>query len=1160
MKKTILFWTVFVFFAIGANIVLAAPPTDFLTTPVISSGLQDPVTIEFAPDGRIFILERAGGVRIYKNNTLLSTPFVTLPTLSTGDRGLIGIAFDPNFTSNKWVYFYFTKSDQINRVVRYDATGDVASGDPVVIYQAPDISQQLHVGGTIAFGPDGKLYVAIGDNGYPPNAQDLKNPYGKILRLNADGTIPSDNPFFNTPNSAKEIYAYGLRNPWRFQFDSLTGRLYGGDVGASTWEEVNLIESGKNYGWPTCEGTCNTPGMTNPIYTYNHNGISSSITGGPVYRGSMFPSSYVGRLFFGDYAQGFIKTLQLDANGQFVSVSDFDTSVGSVVDLKTAPDGSLYYLTIFPGRLYRVTHSAANQLPIAISSASPETGQPPLTVSFSSTGSQDPNNDPLTYFWNFGDGNTSTEPNPSHTYTQSGAFTVDLTVNDGSHTTQAAPLVIQVGLTPTVNIGTPLPNSTYKAGDTINFTVSAQDGAGNDINDASIKTTVIFHHHTHTHPFIDSIVGRVGSFTIPTTGEPDPDTWYEIKSSATDTSGLFATQSINIHPLSTQLTLSTNISGLTLLLDGSPLTTPHTSTQLVNFSREVSAPSPQTINGNQYEFVSWSDNQAQAHFFSIPQTNSTLSANFQKTNSQPGFTGYYYPNLTLSGDPSLTKFDSQINFNWGTSAPGNGLPQDNFSTRWIGVHNFSSGNYTFTVTADDGVRLYVDNLLVIDKWRDQSATTYSATQNLTSGDHQIKLEYYDSGWDATAQLSWVQNTQTSGFQANFFNNQTLTGNPVLSRTDSAINFNWGTSSPGPGVNTDHFSARWEGDFDFASGSYTFTLTADDGVRLYIDNQLVLNKWIDQSATTYIITQQLTAGTHRLRLEYYENGYDARASLGWAIVASPTPTLIPQPTSTPVPTPTSAPTPTPTASPQSTFTGEYFSNLSLSGSPALTRTDSAINFNWALTSPAPQIPQDNFSVRWTGQFIFSNAPYAFTVTGDDGVRLYIDNQLVIDKWIDQSASTYTTTKPMTAGQHELKMEYFERGYDAVAKLLWTPVSTTFQGEYFSNSTLTGSPTLTRTDNLIDFNWGTSAPEASLPADKFSVRWTSNPEFTAGNHTFTVTADDGVRLYIDNQLVLDKWIDQSVTTFTITRNLASGSHNIRLEYYENGYDAVAKLSWN
>jgi glucose/arabinose dehydrogenase len=178
--------------------VQAAPPQNFQTTLVAGSNLNGPSGFAFAPDGRIFILERAGKVKVYKNGQVLATPFVDLPSAASGDRGLIGIAFDPDFATNHYVYFWYCSSgDFLNRLVRFDASADVATADPVLLYQTNTPSQELHVGGGLAFGPDGKLYLGVGDNGYSANAQNLAVPFGKMLRINKDGTVPADNPFYN---------------------------------------------------------------------------------------------------------------------------------------------------------------------------------------------------------------------------------------------------------------------------------------------------------------------------------------------------------------------------------------------------------------------------------------------------------------------------------------------------------------------------------------------------------------------------------------------------------------------------------------------------------------------------------------------------------------------------------------------------------------------------------------------------------------------------------------------------------------------------------------------------------------------------------------------------------------------------------------------------
>lgn len=739
----------------GASPASAAPPSDFRTTVVVDSGLDEPSGFDIAPDGRVFILERTGKVKIYKNGRLLAQPFADLPTVPTGDRGLIGIAFDPGFgVANHHVYFYYTGQDLLNHVVRFDASGDVGTNGPLQIFATTSPSQLLHVGGTVAFGPDGKLYFSVGDNGLSTNAQDLANPHGKILRVNPDGSIPSDNPFAGRPGKDGAIWAYGLRNPYRFAFDRSTGQLYAGDVGDASWEELNRIVKGGNYGWPLAEGRCTADcaGLTDPIYTYPHSGQSAAITGGPVYRGTQFPAAYRGRIFIGDYAQGFIRSLTLDANGAVTSATDFDATAGTVVDLKVGPDGSLYYLDYFPGRLNRIDYTLGSHLPIAQASAAPTKGKAPLKVLFSAAGSRSPDGKPLTYHWTLGDGYTSYLPTPKHVYSKPGVYTARLTVSDGTLSAQATPVVIQVGMPPTVTISSPVDGTLYRAGDTFTYNAAATDAAGLDLNDAAISTEVRFHHGTHFHPFAGPLIGRAGTFTIPTTGEPSADTWYEIRVTATDRHGLATTKSVNVYPRKSTFTLATTPAGLGLRLDGIPVATPLAVQGVVGFQRQLSAPPTTTAaDGTVYHFTGWSDGGAIVHTVTTADTDRQYTAAYAR--SAP-FTGEYFGNLTLSGTPVVTRSDPRIDFFWDQGAPAVGVPADGFSVRWTKSEFFSAGKYQFTTVTDDGVRLFVDGRAVIDEWHDQSSVTHQATVDLASGTHTIRMEYYDSGWTAQADLGW----------------------------------------------------------------------------------------------------------------------------------------------------------------------------------------------------------------------------------------------------------------------------------------------------------------------------------------------------------------------------------------------------------------------
>src|SRR5215212_10212628 len=255
---------------IGAN--AATLPAGFAESQVGANLGTSPTAMAFAPDGRLFVCLQGGQLRVIKNGALLSNPFITLSVNSSGERGLLGIAFDPNFATNQFVYLYYTTSAAPihNRVSRFTANGDVvAAGSEVVLTDLDNLSSATnHNGGGMHFGPDGKLYTGVGENANSANAQTLSNRLGKILRYNGDGTIPTDNPFFNTATGAnRAIWALGLRNPFTFAFQPGTTRLFINDVGQSTWEEINDGIAGSNYGWPTCEGSCSNPLFRSPLFS-----------------------------------------------------------------------------------------------------------------------------------------------------------------------------------------------------------------------------------------------------------------------------------------------------------------------------------------------------------------------------------------------------------------------------------------------------------------------------------------------------------------------------------------------------------------------------------------------------------------------------------------------------------------------------------------------------------------------------------------------------------------------------------------------------------------------------------------------------------------------------------------------------------------------------
>lgn len=419
MLKTIVSAAISIFL-LGANTLIsksqtldnndpqAALPAGFTETSISGNGLSNTTAMALHPDGRLFVCQQTGELRVIKNGAVLPTPFVTLPVNSVGERGLLGVAFDPDYATNRFVYVYYTATAPAvhNRVSRFTANSaneDVAiAGSEVVILELENLSAANHNGGAIHFGPDGKLYIATGENAVTSNSQSLANRLGKILRINSDGTIPADNPtsFANIAGSPtgvnRSIWAVGLRNPFTFSFQPGTGRMHINDVGQGTWEEINAGAAGANFGWPTCEGSCASAGMTNPIYQYSSAvGAPCAITGGAFYNPTtqVFPAEYIGKYFFADFCAGWIKTIDpLNPPATGAAVDAF-TGISFPVDIQVANDGSLYYLARGANAVFRVQYVGGSTIAISINDVSVAEGNSgtttaTFTVSLSNATSQ----------------------------------------------------------------------------------------------------------------------------------------------------------------------------------------------------------------------------------------------------------------------------------------------------------------------------------------------------------------------------------------------------------------------------------------------------------------------------------------------------------------------------------------------------------------------------------------------------------------------------------------------------------------------------------------------------------------------------------------------------------------------------------------------------
>jgi len=240
---------------------------------------------------------------------------------------------------------------------------------------------------------------------------------------------------------------------------------------------------------------------------------------------------------------------------------------------------------------------------------------------------------------------------------------------------------------------------------------------------------------------------------------------------------------------------------------------------------------------------------------------------------------------------------------------------------------------------------------------------------------------------------------------------------------------------------------------------------------------------------------------------------------------------------------------------------YWNNTTLSGPPVVTGTDDVLNHDWGLGAPHSGVNADGFSARWTRYIDLSGGTYRFTATSDDGIRVYVDDDRIIDRWYDHAPQTFTADVSLTDGHHLVKVDYYENMGGAVAKVSWEPTSVppdVWRGEYFDNVSLSGVPRLVLGDAQIDFDWGYRSPAREIPNDRFSVRWTRTAYFEPGTYRFTASTDDGVRLWVNQHLLIDNWADQALASRSGTIYL-QGDVALKMAYYENGGVAAARLTW-
>ena len=693
-------------------------PAGFTVDVVVKGGLNFPTAITWASDGRMFIAQKDGRVRILQDGALLSRDFINISDQVNdyADRGLLSLTLHPKFPAEPYVYLLFTydppgvakdgSGERVSRLIRVtadpkntsvalpnsqvillgknstrenigdenlkDGTGKNKTPGPASceengqpIDDCLPMDSHTHTIGMLRFDLDGALLVSNGEGAETHyvdpralRAQDLDSLGGKILRIDPiTGNGYLDNPFFdgNPTHNRSKILNYGLRNPFRFTVHPQTGELYISDVGWQTWEEIN-IGRGKNFGWPCYEGndrrSTKQPAYQSnpdteavcaelyakgldavqaPLHAYLHIGEGvAAVIGGDLYLGNIYPAEYRGAFFFADYNEDSIKYLTLARNGK-ATVKDFGSDVsppdGLPVQIVTGPDSNLYYVVLSTksSEIRRIRYTAGgNTAPIVQLNATPISGKLPLTIAFSSTGTLDPDAQALKYQWVFGDNSSSAAPNPTHTYTKAGTYTVTLSVTDSAGATSSNTLLITAGNSaPVATITSPINGGRYNAGDIISFKGAGQDAEDGALPGTSLHWILSLQHNSHLHPDFFTAMGQNGTFIAPDHGD---NTSLKLCLTVIDKNNLSDIKCVDLAPNTVKYTFTTQPGGLQLIYEGAAYTTPFTVEAIVHSQQTIIAPVEQF----NLVFDSWSNGKPRSQTIAIGEQPQTITAVYKQ--------------------------------------------------------------------------------------------------------------------------------------------------------------------------------------------------------------------------------------------------------------------------------------------------------------------------------------------------------------------------------------------------------------------------------------------------------------------------------------------------------------------------------------------------
>jgi glucose/arabinose dehydrogenase len=773
----------------------AQPPPNFAVEDVLT-GLEQPIAIRFLPDGRMLLVHKKGPIWIVnvQTNPVQSAVYMDLTAAAHGldfdqERGVLDIAIDPAFPTQPYIYIFYTPTTgpaggraRVSRFTHLQNAGGVASrGDltsEVILWQdTQGYDSCCHFGGGLDFGPDGHLWLATGDHFQGSYASSLQHAGGKVHRFTKTGAVPAGNPYADGagPN-VDTVFAYGLRNPFRMRWDLPTGRLYIAEVGGNTqsiaWEDLHVIQydrmsgrfvdddygtpqdnfvyDGINFGWPTVEGLPphdDFPGWVidavgEPVFAYKHAGSTAAINGGLVYRGTMFPTEYVGAYFYADSTRDFVRYLKFNPDGSVapnpnpaaISLQNPDTTsysfdlepVGRIVSIDVGPEGALYYVSFTDsggaygepnpsvlGAVRRYVYDAGNARPVINQFiATPASGASPLAVTFS-VAATDPESDPMTFAIDFGDGVVTaaaplaagTVTTVQHTYQADGAYQARVSVSDLLRTSSST-TTVSVGTPPVVTALTstnPRPGATsnmFRFGDTLTFSASASDAEDGVLGASSFSWYIVFVRPGNIHPVFGPADGLTSiQFPIPDQGQGfSGPVYYRIYVTVTDSSGLSTSSWIDVFPEKSNISFTTVPSGIVIQVNGNTAQpAPFVLDTLINYDHVITAPASVCVSGTNYSFVNWSNGPTTPQqVYNVPPTDSALTATYAA--------GAPCANLPTSGLVLHLKNDAGVILNGSNVTAWEDQTANNNVLSAVGSPTFVSGALNgFGVIQFDGI-------------------------------------------------------------------------------------------------------------------------------------------------------------------------------------------------------------------------------------------------------------------------------------------------------------------------------------------------------------------------------------------------------------------------------------------------------------------------